>query len=248
MPVAKSALEIFAERLSSLSPLAEQDVRNILALAGPIGQARANIDVVTPGQQVDHVCLVVEGLLGRFGQLRDGKRQITAVHIPGDVADLHSVASPRAASAIQALTTTTIIRIPHAHLRKLASESIAITRGFWAYSAMDAALLSQWAVSLGRKSATSRLAHLLCELALRMEAAGRGDRHSFELDVTQAQFGDMLGLTSIHVNRTFRALRDANLVTTAGRHIAIRDWDQLAGAGDFDSDYLQLDGTASEGA
>ena len=67
--IGKSALEIFADRLSSLAPLDEQDVRNILALSGRIGQARSNSDVVTPGQAVDHVCLVVEGLLGRFGQL-----------------------------------------------------------------------------------------------------------------------------------------------------------------------------------
>ena len=244
--IGKSALEIFADRLSSLAPLDEQDVRNILALSGRIGQARSNSDVVTPGQAVDHVCLVVEGLLGRFGQLSDGTRQITALHIPGDVADLHSVATPRAASGIQALTTTTIILIPRSELRKLVSESIAITRAFWAYSALDAAVLSCWAVNLGRKAAPSRLAHLLCEVALRMETAGQYDRHDFDLELTQAQFGDMLGLTSIHVNRTFKALREAKLIATSGRHISIQDWRQLARLGDFDPDYLQLESTKED--
>src|SRR5690349_8027853 len=103
------------------------EIDKILALSGRISQVRANIDLVSPGQDVDHACLVVEGLLGRFGQLRDGRRQITALHIAGDMADLHSVATPKAASAIQALTTTTIIRVPHGELRKLAMESIAIS-------------------------------------------------------------------------------------------------------------------------
>ena len=79
-----------------------------------------------------------------------------------------------------------------------------------------------------------------------METAGQYDRHDFDLELTQAQFGDMLGLTSIHVNRTFKALREAKLIATSGRHISIQDWRQLARLGDFDPDYLQLESTKED--
>lgn len=237
--VDKPALELFAERLASLAPLKADEVQDLAMLAGRAMQAKPNIDIVSIGETVDHVCLVVDGLLGRFGQLRDGSQQITALHIPGDIADLHSIAIPRAASAIQALTTTTVLRIPHAALRRLAA-SPAVVNAFWAYSAVDSAILAQWAINLGRRSAQGRIAHFFCEMALRMEQAQRGTRYEFRLDATQAQLGDALGLTSVHVNRTLRALRAKNLISLEDRLVRIPDWEQLKAAGDFDSLYLQL--------
>lgn len=236
----KSALELFAERLNALAGLAEEDIRAIAGLSGRVIQVRANTDIISRGEHAEHASLVVEGLIGRFFQLRDGKRQITAIHVPGDMADLHAVATPMIASPIQALTTTTLIRIPHGELRRVAKNNPAITSAFWAYSAVDAAILAQWTVNVGRRSATSRLAHLLCELALRMELAGRGVPASFALEATQAQLGDALSLTSVHVNRTFKELRAMNLVAVNGRTVEIANWSGLARIADFDPRYLRL--------
>jgi CRP-like cAMP-binding protein len=236
----KSALELFADRLASLSVMSPQDYQSILGLAGRVSQARANLDIISPGQAADHACLVVQGLLGRFGQLRDGTRQITALHIPGDVANFHSVAVPGAASAMQALSTTTIILLPHAELRRIAAASPAIANAFWAYSAIDAAILAEWTINVGRRTAQARLAHLLCEFGLRMEQAGQGARESFTLEATQVQLGDALGLTSIHVSRTFKALRNEKVIAVDGRTIQILNWTELTRLGDFDPAYLQL--------
>jgi CRP-like cAMP-binding protein len=109
-------------------------------------------------------------------------------------------------------------------------------------------MLAQWTINVARRAAQARLSHLLCEMALRFERIGAGDRRVFRFEVTQVQFGEILGLTSVHVNRTFRALREAGVITVRGRDIGITDWDQLVRLADFDPAYLQLNAVEAETA
>ena len=235
-----SPLERFVSRLEALSPLSKEDREECLKLPGEIIQAKANIDFAISGGEPTHCYLVVEGLVGRFTQFRDGRRQITAVHIPGDMADVHAIAAPGAASPMQALTTSTLIRYPLSALRSLARSRPAVAAAFWAYSAVDAATVALWAANLGTRRASQRMAHLLCELGLRMENSGRGDRRNFTLELTQGQLGEALGLTPVHVNRTLKAFRAQSLVEFTARDCSVKDWDALAEVGDFDRNYLQI--------
>ncbi len=235
------ALENFARRLGMLSVLSQDDVKALLALRGDLARLRGNVDIVSAGQEFDHACLVVSGIVARFVQLNDGSRQFTAFHLPGDIADIHRVATPSAGSALQTLSTATIVRIPAKDLKRIALASPTITQAFWAYAAVDAAVLTQWAVNVGRRDAKARTAHLLCEMGVRSESCGLGSRDEFILDASQAQIGDALGLTSVHVNRTLRALREANLLSVDGRIVRIANWPSLAAMADFDPTYLQVD-------
>ncbi|HEX6660503.1 MAG TPA: Crp/Fnr family transcriptional regulator [Sphingomicrobium sp.] len=236
-----SPLESFVARLERLSPVLPEDRLALLRLGGEIIQAPAGVDIVVPGEDVEYIHLLIEGLLARFAQFSDGKRQITAIHIPGDMADLHSVATPSVGSPIQALATSTLIRFPIHELRSLVRARPSVAEAFWAYSAVDTAVLTRWAANLGRRAAAHRMAHLLCEIGMRMEAAGRGDRLRFTLNMTQPQLGDALGLTSVHVNRTLKALRTLQLVTISGRDFTVLDWPRLAALGEFDCSYLLIE-------
>jgi CRP-like cAMP-binding protein len=235
------ALENFVRRLGTLSVLSQDDVSALLSLRGDLARLRGNADIVSAGQQFDHACLVVSGIVARFVQLNDGSRQFTAFHLPGDIADIHRVATPSAGSALQTLSTATIVRIPAKDLKRIALASPTITQAFWAYAAVDAAVLTQWAVNVGRRDAKARMAHLLCEMGVRSESCGLGSRDEFILDASQAQIGDALGLTSVHVNRTLRALREAKLLSVDGRIVRIANWPSLAAMADFDPIYLQAD-------
>jgi CRP-like cAMP-binding protein len=235
-----SALQRFADRLLARSTLTQEEVEAILDLKGAAFQARPNYDIVSPGESVHAACLIVAGLVGRFEQMQDGARQITAVHIAGDMCDLHSVVIPTMEWRLQALTTTTYLRIPHTELRRLAREFPALAEAFWRDCAVDAAMLSQWVINTGRREAICRCSHLLCEVALRSEYAGLGSRTSFPLEATQAHLGDMLALSAVHVNRTLQSLRRMKLIGMAGRHVEVHDWDELAALGDFDASYLQF--------
>lgn len=241
----QSAFQLFLRRLTSRSRLGQAEQQAILDLPGMAAQVQTNRDFVRLGQRVDHASLIVDGLVGRFGQNREGNRQITALHIPGDMADLHSVVFPNASSALQALSTTTIISVPHAALRARAARYPALAEAFWRDGSADAAILSEWVVNVGRRDARSRTAHLFCELATRWQEIDANAPFSFRLEATQTHLADALGLTSVHINRTLQLLRREKVITIAKRLVTILDWPRLADIGDFDSDYLQIDGPLS---
>lgn len=180
MIAATSSMQRFLKRLLDRSVLSQPEQDAILSLRGRPMQARANVDIVSPGEITGHACLVVDGLVGRFGQLVDGRRQITAFHVAGDMCDLHSVVFPKVGWSLQALTTTTMLEVSHAELRSLARQFPAIAEAFWRDCAVDASILSQWVVNVGRRDARTRLAHVLCEMAVRMEQAGLGSRAVYE--------------------------------------------------------------------
>ena len=233
-------LQRFLDRLTARSVLTDDEQQAILDLPAYATQVPANRDFVHLGERVDHASLVVEGIVGRFGQNSEGGRQITAIHLPGDMADLHSVVQPEGTSALQALSTTTILRIPHASLRTLAARYPAIAEAFWRDCMVDASILSQWVVNVGRRDARARMAHLLCEMATRCGVRGEGEVE-FKFPVTQVHLGNALGLTCVHVNRTLKVLRDDGLAILHGRMVHILDWKALVRAGDFDPAYLQAD-------
>lgn len=235
------ALESLVRRLGTLSPLSKDDVAALRTLSGELVRLRGNADIVSRSEDFEHACLVVSGTVARFVQLKDGSRQFTAFHLPGDIADIHRVATPAAGSALQTLSMATIVQVPAKDLKRIALASPTITQAFWAYAAVDAAVLTQWAVNVGRRDAKSRMAHFLCEIGVRSESCGLGSREEFILDASQAQIGDALGLTSVHVNRTLKALREAKLLSVDGRIVRIANWPSLAALGDFDSTYLQID-------
>ena len=231
-------LQRFVDRLTSRSVLTRDEQDVLLGLRGHSSQVQSNRDFVKLGERTDHACLVVAGYVGRFDQNANGVRQITALHIPGDMADLHSVVQPEATSALQALSTATIIRIPHSQIRATAAANPAIAEAFWRDCMVDASILSQWVVNVGRRDARSRIAHLLCEIAVRLGHAPAEGEIMFPFPVTQTQLADVTGLTPVHVNRMVQSLRRDGLANI--RHnVTIYDWDALAEAGDFEADYLQ---------
>jgi CRP-like cAMP-binding protein len=238
-------LRLFVDKLARHSRLDRFERQEILALPGTFEKIRANQVFVRLGERTGHACLIVDGLVGRFGQAADGARQITALHIPGDMADLHSVVSPSASTSLQALTAITILKVPHSALKEVARGFPAIAEAFWRESVLDAAVLGEWTLNVGRRHALARAAHLLCEMGWRYEEIGERVGFSFDFPVTQQQLADMLALTPVHVNRTLKTLRIENLADVHGGRVDILDWTSLMEAGEFDAAYLQA-GTGAE--
>jgi CRP-like cAMP-binding protein len=129
--------------------------------------------------------------------------------------------------------------VPHAALLGAAETYPAIARAFWRDTTADGGIFSKWAANLGRKPALGRMAHLICEMGVRMEQAGIGTRTDYPIDVTQDQLADALGLTPVHVNRTLQTLRAERLIRTARKRIEVLDWDGLVARADFNPGYLQ---------
>lgn len=232
-------LQRFLDRLSSRSVLTDEEQEAILDLPCQADQVQANRDFVRLGESVDHVSLIVAGLVGRFDENSEGSRQITAIHVAGDMANLHSAVQPQATSALQALSVATVLRISHTAVRSATARHPALAEALWRDCMVDAAISSQWIVNVGRRDARSRIAHLLCEMATRLRAAIEKSSFTFPFLVTQTQIADATGLTSVHVNRILKGLRHLGLADVRKKEVAVLDWEGLMKTGDFDPNYLQ---------
>jgi len=170
-----------------------------------------------------------------------GSRQIVAVHMKGDIVDLQNSFLGVADHSVQVLTDSEVAFIPREAVKKLAFERPNVGMAMWHDTLVDGSVFREWIANVGRRDAYTRIAHLLCEFALRLKVAGLGEETDYELPMTQEQLADCVGLTSVHVNRTLKNLEAESLITRkTSRGIAIGDWKKLADAGDFDSSYLHL--------
>jgi len=213
-------------------------------LPGRLIQVPARGDFVHLGDQTQEANFIYRGLVGRFDQTQRGDRQVVAIYLEGDIPDLHSVVINEASSALHAFTTSRLIRIPHAALQLVADRHAAIAQALWRESALDVAKVSKWVLSVGRKDAVSRMAHLICEVACRSTGSENPGAVDFGFPVTQTDLGDMLGLSPVHINRTIKSLRLANLVIFDRGRVRITDWEKLSRIADFDARYLSLGRTA----
>lgn len=238
--VRKAAFEKFLCRLVLRSDLTPSERAAITALPGEFSEIGPQRDMVVPGQRMTYACLVVTGLAARFDQLSNGQRQFTALHLPGDMCDLHSVPAPIAGWGIQALTNTVYLRVPHQALRALVEEYPALALVLWRDTIVDAAILAKWISALGRRSAEARMAHLLCEVGIRLEQSGDGSRTQFRLRATQIHLADFLGISTVHVSRSLQSLRARGLVEAQDYTYRIPDFPALARFADFDPAYLLL--------
>lgn len=185
-------------------------------------------------------CLITEGFTARLLHMADGKRQITAVHIPGDFVDLHAVLLKVMDHSVAAISDCRAIFVPHAAIIHVAERSPHLGRLFWMSTTIDAAIQRAWIGSLGRRSATMHLAHLICEMYLRLETVDLASENRMGFPITQAELSDILGLSAVHVNRVVQELRRMNLITWDRREVVILDFARLAEFADFDSTYLSL--------
>lgn len=231
-------LHLLLRRLSLRSHLNDDETRTVLALPADVTPIRAHADFVQGGARMDYSCLIVDGLVARFEQLEDGRRQIFGLHIPGDLVDLSSFLLGRAPAGLHAICRVSVVRIPHSALRAAIARFPALGEALWRDSVADATITAQGLVRLGRRDAYGRMAHLLCEMAVRYGHIGALEKTSYRFPITQEQLSDTLGLTSVHVNRTLRSLREDRLVVFASNRVDILDWPALRAAAAFDPEYL----------
>jgi CRP-like cAMP-binding protein len=200
----------------------------------------AGSEVVRQGSSPGESTLLLEGLTGRSVILKDGSQQITALHIPGDFVDLHSFLIRTMDHSVVALTDCTMAGVPHPKLRDLTSRYPHLGRLLWFSTLLDAAIYLHWLAAMGRRDALSQLAHLLCELYLRMQVVGLASDHAFDLRLNQTQLSDILGRSRATVNNTVQVLRATRFVTWTGTRVHIENWDALTELAEFDPTYLQL--------
>ena len=201
--------------------------------------------LVREGQQVNECALLLSGFAYRQKILRDGSRQIISIHIPTEFVDLQNSMIGLADHSVQSLNQCEVAIVPIRALLHLQETHPAIRQAMWIETLIDGSVFREWVVNVGRRGSKARIAHLLCELAIRLEKIGGGREGSFEFPLTQEQVADATGLTPVHTNRTLQKLRKDGLIQLTGRSLELLDWAGLKEVGDFDEMYLHQAGSRS---
>lgn len=221
--------------------LSQEDAAALEAAATRTQKFDAKRLIVRENVPLTQCTLLLDGFIERFKDLSDGRRQILAIHISGDFVDLHSYPLKRLEHSVAALTDVTVAIFPHAEIRGLIERSATLTELLWRSTMIDAAINREWIASIGARGAAVRLAHLLCEMFVRLERVGLTRDCEFDFPVTQVDLADATGLTAVHANRMLRQLREQGLVEFRQGVVRILDWAALQRFGEFDTNYLFLD-------
>lgn len=225
-------------KLERLASLDEADRRAVRSLQARIELIPASTLLVTEGSRATYCTLLLDGHACRYKETSTGGRQILAFCMAGDLLDVQRVFLARPDHAVQTISPATIARVPTVALRTLMAEQPRVAEALWRDTLIETAVAREWVLNVGRRTATARIAHLLCEFAARREAAGFGPPERFELPMTQEQIGDATGLTSVHVNRKFQELDSMGVIARSRRELQILNWPRLKRIGDFDAAYL----------
>lgn len=233
-------LGAFVEELLIHSPLSEDDRQAVLALPCRVRRMDAGSYLVREGSQPLHCGILIDGYANRQKTTGDGSRQILAVCIPGDAVDLQNMFLDISDHAVQMLTRGTVADVVREPLQQLVLDRPAVARAVIQLTLIEASILREWVVNVGRRDARERIAHLLCEFAVRLEQRGQALDQGFELPMTQEQLADATALTSVHVNRVLKHLEADGLIRRKRRNIQFKDWRALQDVGDFNRGYLHL--------
>jgi CRP-like cAMP-binding protein len=234
-------IEKLLMKLNARDRLSAEEEEALRQAIGPVREVAADKTIVRAGQDIEESTLLLEGLMCRYKDLRDGSRQISELHVSGDFVDLHSLTLKRLDHSIMTLTPCLLAPAPHEKLKAITEQFPHLTRVLWFSTNLDAAIHREWMLSLGRRNALARVAHLFCELHVRLGLVGETDGLSFRLDITQVDLAECMGLTSIHINRTLKALREQELVEFRRGVVTIKDPQGLRRVAEFDTEYLSLE-------
>lgn len=229
----------FADRLASIVELFPEDLDLLAKMPATIGHFSSHDAIARRGERPNSCCLLLQGYLcwmveGECGQ------QITSIHVPGDIPDLQDLPAPQLRYDLVALGPVVVAFVPHAYFRELGAASTRLSRALSLLTLTDVSCLRNWIFNLGTRDALARVAHLLCELTVRLRAVGLAGDYTFASPFTQSDLAAACAISAVHANRTIQELRRRRLVQWHSKVIAITDWSGLVQLAGFQPGYLGL--------
>jgi CRP-like cAMP-binding protein len=238
---ANHPLDLLVRNLQLRSHLPKKDRDAVLGLPFTLRTLEPATYTVREADPPEFCTVLVSGFAYRQKLTGDGARQIIAIHIPGDALDFQNLFLDISDHSIQMLTRGEVAFVPRSAMQDLARSRAAVGHAILVKILVEASIFREWVLNVGRRNSRSRLAHVLCELGVRLEAEGLADEYGYELPMTQEQLADALGLTPVHVNRTLKTLEAEGLIQRTKRNISFPDWNRLRTIADFNQRYLHLE-------
>jgi CRP-like cAMP-binding protein len=233
------AHEVWIRGIERATPLDEGDRQILRGIPLKLRRFEPRSDIVREGENPEYSCVLVDGLAWRYKVTGSGARQILSMHVPGETPDLQNLHLRVMDHTLASVTRCDVGLIMHHHLRDVIQRYPHVTEALWRSTLIDASIFREWLVGLGARTAYQRIAHFLCEMGWRIRYAD-GELTSYALPLTQMDLGDTLGISTVHVNRVLRDLREAKLAAFDRGMVQIIDSAGLQRAADFDPSYLHL--------
>lgn len=232
-------IDILIASLQRLEPLDQRDRDLLAGLDLRLKQFGANENIVRSGTRPGESCFIVGGFAARAQYLADGGRQLDQLHIIGDFVDLHSLHLRQMDHSVIAIGPCDVAFVSHDELVSTMAHSPRLTWLLWQLTVLDGAVARTWMTCLGRRRAEAALAHFICELLTRLRLLGAAPNNRFHIPATQTDLADMLGVSTVHVNRSLAELRARRLLTWSRHEVQVLDFERLAILADFDNSYLE---------
>lgn len=210
-------------------------------------QPKARIETAQRGDEIileddfsDHSMLLLEGWAGFSKMLPDGERQIIDIMLPGDFALIGATHAPVAACTVEALSEIRFINIPPAHVNGAEPETVLLRELFAAEIVKTQSRTSEILLRMGKGSAANRVAYVLLELYIRLQAIAATDGGRFDFPMTQHKLGEFTGMSNVHVCRTMRRFeRDGIISYPVSGEICLNDLDELCALAGLDIETLR---------
>ena len=234
-------IEAHLQKLRARDEVSLDEEKTIRGLVSEVVDLPADFTAIRHHTELKHSVLLLDGWMARAKDLPSGERQIAELHVAGDFVDLHGFTLKRLDHDVITITPCRVAYVPHERLKEVTERYPHIARLYWLMTNIDAAVHREWTLSLGRRTALSRMAHLFCEMNIRLGIGGLASNNCYAMPLTQIELGECLGLTAVHVNRTLQELRRLELIELQQRQMRILDLAGLKKVADFDATYLYLD-------
>lgn len=226
--------------------LTADDLAALESVADGIRTLPARQTFIRQHEPVHFSTYLLEGLICRYMDDRDGLRQLVALHVAGDFVDLHGYPLRYLDHDLATITPCRVVTVPHDRLDRLMESRPHLAKLLWFSTLLDSAIHREWIFALGRLDAIGRVAHFFCETEAKLRAVGLSDGRRFSLPITQADLGEVCGITSVHMNRMLRDLREDGILRFSGGEAEIVDRAKLERMAEFDPAYLYLDGLSAD--
>ncbi|MFL6785635.1 MAG: Crp/Fnr family transcriptional regulator [Sphingomicrobium sp.] len=238
MDAPQETLQLLARKLNLHHCLSDGDQQAILALQHKIRRLEAQSYLLREGDRPDRCAVLLEGYAFRHKLTGDGSRQILAINIPGEALDFQNLFLEEADHNVQMLSRGVVAEVPRGAIEALVDAHPVVGRAILVTTLVEASIFREWVVNIGQRNARSRIAHLLCEFAYRLNAQNLSGDGACELPITQEQLADATGLTAVHVNRVLQALQREGLIARDRRMVRFPSWQRMQDVADFNPRYL----------
>ena len=233
-------MHLLARKLRHGANLTKDDEEALARATGAVRRFPARADIFLEGAPARSLFVVLEGWACTYKVLENGKRQIISFLLPGDLSEPFGVLPNFSNHTVGAITAVKLVEVSLPDLQAAARNSPRMERALWWDLLVASAIDRERIVNLGRRVATERLGHLLCELHLRLRMVGLSDGLVCDFPLPQLDLADACGLSVVHVNRSLQQLRSSGLISLRNRRLTIHDLDQLQASSLFDPTYLHL--------